>query len=149
MGRKGKGGGGGEDMEGQDLRPAGGTGSGAAVGQRLPGRYPSERRPSPSAHEEPLRRGLPGSPGKRRILNPACWPAPRRALSSPMDRRHYPTRKTGLDNHTREPGVQDLTASERMAMVWTLTLQAWAFAEDLRDEPRLRRDVGRVIRRGR
>lgn len=66
-----------------------------------------------------------------------------------MDRRHYPTRKTGLDNYTEEPGLQDLTPSERMAMVWTLTLQAWAFAEDLRDEPRLRRDVGRVIRRGR
>jgi hypothetical protein len=32
--------------------------------------------------------------------------------------------------------------------VWQLTLQAWAFKEDLRDEPRLRRDVGRVVRRG-
>ncbi len=66
-----------------------------------------------------------------------------------MDRRHYPTRKTRLACSTEDPGMRDLPAGERMAMVWTLTLQAWAFAEDLRDEPRLRRDVGRVVRRGR
>jgi hypothetical protein len=63
-----------------------------------------------------------------------------------MDRSHYPTRKARLESQGQDPSVSGLSAGERMAMVWTLTLQAWAFAEDLRDEPRLRRDVGRVVR---
>jgi hypothetical protein len=40
-----------------------------------------------------------------------------------------------------------LTPGERVSMVWQLTLQTWAFKEDLASEPRLRRDVVRVIRR--
>jgi hypothetical protein len=44
--------------------------------------------------------------------------------------------------------VDSLGPAERMKMVWQLTLQAWAY-QGLRDEPRLQRDVVRVIRRGR
>ena len=44
--------------------------------------------------------------------------------------------------------VDGLGPAERMKMVWQLTLQAWAY-QGLRDEPRLQRDVVRVIRRGR
>jgi hypothetical protein len=65
-----------------------------------------------------------------------------------MDRRDYPTRKLRLGDPEGDGGVGARSASERVMMVWQLTLQAWAFKEDLRDEPRLRRDVGRVIRRG-
>jgi hypothetical protein len=65
-----------------------------------------------------------------------------------MDRRHYPTRKLRLGDPEGDDGLRGHSASERVMMVWQLTLQAWAFKEDLRDEPRLRRDVGRVVRRG-
>lgn len=63
-----------------------------------------------------------------------------------MDRRHYQTRLATLGEPEDETYLSTLSAAERMEMVWTLTLQAWAFHEELRDEPRLRRDVGRVIR---
>lgn len=43
--------------------------------------------------------------------------------------------------------LQDLPPSERIALVLNLTLQAWAF-KGLDHEPRLRRDVVRVVRRG-
>jgi hypothetical protein len=42
-----------------------------------------------------------------------------------------------------------LTPGERVAMVWQLTREAWTFKDGRWDEPRLRRDVGRVIRGGR
>jgi hypothetical protein len=50
----------------------------------------------------------------------------------------------GQSDDDRDYGV--FTPGERMSMVWQLTLQAWAFKEDLHDEPRLRRDVVRVVR---
>jgi hypothetical protein len=66
-----------------------------------------------------------------------------------MDRSAYPTRKTRLDDQGDDNvHLASLTPGQRMEMVWQLTLQAWAFKEDLRDEPRLRRDVGRVVRSG-
>ena len=43
--------------------------------------------------------------------------------------------------------LKDFSPSERLALVWRLTLQAWAF-KGLDHEPRFRRDVVRVIRRG-
>ena len=65
-----------------------------------------------------------------------------------MDRSHYPTalRKLGEEEH--DPAVA-ASASERVAMVWQLTLQANEFKEGRPVEPRLRRDVVRVIRGGR
>jgi hypothetical protein len=48
----------------------------------------------------------------------------------------------------RPPDEPDLTTpAERVAMVWQLTREAWTFKDGHWNEPRLRRDVGRVIRR--
>jgi hypothetical protein len=63
-----------------------------------------------------------------------------------MDRSTYPTRKLLLGQPEDDRDYAMLRPGERMSMVWQLTLQAWAFKEDLRNEPRLRRDVVRVIR---
>ncbi len=62
-----------------------------------------------------------------------------------MKRANYPTRLARLRGPADESYVHSLTPGERLAMVWPLTLQAWAF-KGLEDEPRLRRDVVRVIR---
>ncbi|MBI4539115.1 MAG: hypothetical protein HY704_06345 [Gemmatimonadetes bacterium] len=64
-----------------------------------------------------------------------------------MDRSRYPTRRARFADGERD-AVRDLTPADRLAMVWQLTLQAWAFKGEIDGEPRLRRDVGRVIRRG-
>ena len=61
-----------------------------------------------------------------------------------MDRSTYPTRLCRLGDEPREQ--DDNTPAERIAMVWTLTLQAWAFQGGGDAESRLRRDVGRVVR---
>ena len=63
-----------------------------------------------------------------------------------MDRRHYPIRLARLGDADDDAYLGALTAAERLGMVWTLTCQAWAFHEEHGDEPRLRRDVGRVVR---
>lgn len=54
-------------------------------------------------------------------------------------------RRLGEDH---ESDVGDRSPAQKLAMVWELTLNAWAF-KGLEDEPRLRRDVVRVVRRGR
>ncbi len=66
-----------------------------------------------------------------------------------MDRPDYPVRKTSLEDQGRELDYAGMTAEERLAMMWTLTVQAWMFKEGRLDEPRLRRDVVRVLRGGR
>jgi hypothetical protein len=65
-----------------------------------------------------------------------------------MDRSHYPVRKISLGEEGQEP-KSTLTPAERVLMVGELTAQAWTFKDGRFDEPRLRRDVGRVVRRGR
>jgi hypothetical protein len=71
-------------------------------------------------------------------------------MDEPANRSNYPTRLRRLHDPDADRDddafVQSLTPGERMDMVWQLTLQAWAFKEGLVDEPRLRRDVVRVIR---
>ena len=62
-----------------------------------------------------------------------------------VNREHYVTRRTSLD----APDPHDersLTAGERVELVWQLTREAWTFKDGRWNEPRLRRDVGRVIR---
>jgi hypothetical protein len=57
-------------------------------------------------------------------------------------------RVTRLADQGREDDLRGTTAAERWAMVWQLTLEAWAF----RGEPveqGFQRDVGRVVRRER
>jgi hypothetical protein len=60
-----------------------------------------------------------------------------------MDRSKYPVRKISPRDEGG-PAAENLTAEERLRMVWTLTLQAWGFNES--DEPRLRRDIVRTLR---
>lgn len=66
-----------------------------------------------------------------------------------MDRAQLPTRLYRLGEEPDDDYVARLTPAERMALVWPITLQAWAFQTGTTDEPRLRRDAGRVIRGGR
>lgn len=65
-----------------------------------------------------------------------------------VDRSHWPTRLTRLHDPEDESYILSLTPEQRVEMVWQLTLDAWGFKEGLLDEPRLRRDIGRVVRRG-
>ena len=60
-----------------------------------------------------------------------------------------PARKITLADEGRTDDVARLSPSARVAMMWQLTMQAWMFKEGLRDEPRLRRDVVRIVRGGR
>ena len=64
-----------------------------------------------------------------------------------MNRSEYPVRRTTLADQGKERDYEFLTPEERLAMVWTLTQQAWLFKEGRWDEPRLRRDVVRLVRR--
>jgi hypothetical protein len=65
-----------------------------------------------------------------------------------MGRSHYPVRKIRLADEGREP-ASTLTADQRVALVWPLTVEAWTFKDGRFDESRLRRDVARVVRRAR
>jgi hypothetical protein len=66
-----------------------------------------------------------------------------------VDRSGYPVRKIRLEDEGADSGVDKLTTSERVTLVWQLTKQAWTFKEGRWDEPRLRRDVVRTLRGGR
>ena len=71
-------------------------------------------------------------------------------MTEPVDRSKYPTRLRRLHDADADRAdddyVRSLTPGQRMEMVWQLTLDAWAFKEGLTVEPRLRRDVVRVVR---
>ena len=43
------------------------------------------------------------------------------------ERRHYPVRKTTLQEQDDDPELENTTAAERLGMMWQLTLDAWAF----------------------
>lgn len=64
-----------------------------------------------------------------------------------MERTNDPVHKSRLEDQGLESGLEGTTAEERLAMVWTLTVQAWLFRGERADESRLRRDVVRVLRR--
>ena len=66
-----------------------------------------------------------------------------------MKRADLPVRKLRVSETGPDSWVLGLSAEQRVAMVWQLSLQAWAFKEGLLDEPRLRRDVVRTVRGGR
>lgn len=51
-----------------------------------------------------------------------------------------------LEDEGEEPDVLRMTPSERVAMVWPLTLQAWGFKEGFDENARVRRDIVRTIR---
>lgn len=60
--------------------------------------------------------------------------------------RDLPVRRIPLAEEGRDDEMRRFSPSERVAMMWQLALQAWMFKEGLVDEPRLRRDVVRVVR---
>jgi hypothetical protein len=64
-------------------------------------------------------------------------------------RKNYPVRETTLERQGTEHDVLDLTPAERMAMVWTLSVQAWQFKEPTGHDRLLRRQIVRTIRGGR
>ena len=55
-------------------------------------------------------------------------------------------RKTKLERQGTERDVRDLTPAPRMAMVWTLSGQAWQFKEPTDEERMVRRKIVRTIR---
>ena len=63
-----------------------------------------------------------------------------------MERLDRSVHKTRVSESGPDLWLRSLTPAQRVAMVWQLSLQAWAFKEGLLDEPRLRRDVVRTIR---
>lgn len=64
------------------------------------------------------------------------------------DRSRWPVRRIPLHEEGEEPYLRSLSPAARVAMVWPITLQAWAFKGGLTGEPRLRRDVVRVVAEG-
>ncbi len=66
-----------------------------------------------------------------------------------MQRINCCVRKALLANHSSTNDVASLTRGERMAMVWEITKDAWAFMGKPVDESRLQRHVVRVYRRAR
>jgi hypothetical protein len=62
------------------------------------------------------------------------------------DRLHYPVRKGTLRDEPEDDTLARLSPSERVAMVWQISVQAWQFKEPGIHESRLRRDVVRTQR---
>jgi hypothetical protein len=73
-------------------------------------------------------------------------PADADRVEETPDRSGYPVRVSGLHDPEDDAYVRSLSPAERVAMVWPLTLAAWAFKEGLGIEPRLQRHVVRVVR---
>jgi hypothetical protein len=67
-----------------------------------------------------------------------------------MDRSNMPVRLTTLHQAAEDDDdyYASLTPAERIAMIWPLTVDAYTFA-GVPIEPRLRRDVVRLVRRER
>ena len=88
---------------------------------------------------------------KRAAPRPCARPRPCKAhaaalsCSTMIDRSDYSVRKTRLNDVGSDRALAALSPGDRVAMVWTLTLQAWMFKEGV-DEPRVQRDVVRTLR---
>ena len=65
------------------------------------------------------------------------------------DRSHWPVRKFKLGEEDDSDDYSRFTPSERVAMVWEITKDAWAFKDPNWRESEFRRDVVRIVRRGR
>jgi hypothetical protein len=59
--------------------------------------------------------------------------------------RNIQVRKTSLKEETND--LKNTTAADRWAMMWQLTLDAWAFKGEPLAESRLQRHIIRVYRR--
>lgn len=66
------------------------------------------------------------------------------------ERRNIRARKCKLgEEPEHDPWTIALTHGQRIEMVWEITTNIWSIKEPSVGESRLRRDVARVIRRGR
>jgi hypothetical protein len=65
------------------------------------------------------------------------------------DEREIFVRKSTLKEQGDDSDLSRLTSAERMAMVWPLTVSAWAMKGIDVSSMRLQRDVERVVRRRR
>jgi hypothetical protein len=64
------------------------------------------------------------------------------------DRSHWPVRKSTLAEQGYEDDLTHLSMGERMAIVWQVTVQAWALAGETVTDKEFQRHVIRVERRG-
>jgi hypothetical protein len=62
------------------------------------------------------------------------------------DRSDWQCRKSTLAEQGHEEDLANMTADERVSMMWRLALDAWAMKGEPVVEPRLQRDVVRIIR---
>ena len=62
------------------------------------------------------------------------------------DKTTYQVRKIPLSEEGKHSDLSECTPSERVALVWQITAQAWTFKDGTWNEPRLRRDVVRTHR---
>ena len=67
-------------------------------------------------------------------------------MSDRMDRTVV--RKTTLQEQEDDGIIHNATPSERIAMVWQLTIDAWMFMDPKSAKSEFQRHVGRVERRG-
>jgi len=58
-----------------------------------------------------------------------------------------PVRKSSLRDETPDARLLALPPSERLAMVWPLTVEAWSLRGDFDAESRLQRHIVRSFRR--
>lgn len=63
-----------------------------------------------------------------------------------MQRQQYAVCKARLSDQGNDQDLEHTTATERLGMMWQLTLDAWAFMEPLDAESRLPRHIVRVLR---
>lgn len=66
-----------------------------------------------------------------------------------MTRHRYATRLIRPGEPEPDDDLEGTTAEERVAMMWPLVIDAWAFMGKPVDESRLQRHVVRVVRGGR
>jgi len=65
-----------------------------------------------------------------------------------MTQRTRPVRILPLTDHATDRDRPTTTPAERLAMMWQLALDAWAFTGASDAQPRLQRHVVRLMRRG-
>lgn len=71
-------------------------------------------------------------------------------METPREARsNWIVRRGTLKDQDREADALAATPGERLAMMWQLTVDAWAFMGKPLDESRLPRHIVRVFRRGR
>lgn len=62
------------------------------------------------------------------------------------DRSHYPTRIGSLADSSFDEDLRYVSMADRLAMVWPMTVDAWAMVDPNACEQRLQRHVVRISR---